>query len=76
MKVELNLIGLDGNAFALMGAFRSAAREQGFHKEDIDAVINDCMTGDYDHLLNVLMENTVNENDDSEAYDSINSNPY
>jgi hypothetical protein len=56
--VELELVGLDGNAFSLMGAFSRAAKKQGRTKEEIDAVLADCMSGDYNHLLNVLMNHT------------------
>lgn len=59
LRVKLNLVGLDGNAFSLMGAFSQAARKQGYSKDQIDAVTNECMTGDYDHLLMTLLENTV-----------------
>ena len=56
--VKLKLLGLDGNAFFLMGSFQAAARKQGIVKEEIKAVIDDCMSGDYNHLLSVLMSNT------------------
>lgn len=56
--VKLNLVGLDGNAFALMGTFRNAARKQGTPKEEIDAVTTLCTSGDYNNLLQVLMANT------------------
>lgn len=62
-KVKLNLVGLGSNAFSLMGAFTHAARRQGWSKEEIDAVMADCQSGDYDHLLGVLMENTEDEDD-------------
>jgi hypothetical protein len=55
-KVKLTLIGLDGNAFALMGAFSQAARRQGWTPEEIKKVLNECMKGDYDHLLNTLSD--------------------
>jgi len=58
--VKLELVGTDGNAFSLMGAFSRAARRQGTPKEEIDLVIKDCMSGDYDNLLRVLMTNTSN----------------
>lgn len=58
--VELELVGLDGNAFSLMGAFSKAARRQGTPKEEIDLVLEECMSGDYDNLLRVLMSNTTN----------------
>ena len=53
-KVKLNLIGLDGNAFALMGAFQRQARKENWSPEEIKAVLDDAMSGDYDHLLCVL----------------------
>lgn len=60
-KVKLELVGLDGNAFVLMGAFQSAARRQGWTKEEIKTVLDDCQSGDYNHLLRVLMDNTTSE---------------
>jgi hypothetical protein len=57
-RVKLELVGLDGNAFALIGAFQRAAREQGWTKEEIAKVRNECMAGDYDHLLMTLMDHT------------------
>lgn len=55
-RVRLTLVGLDGNAFALLGAFRRAARRQGWTEEEIAAVMEDATSGDYVHLLSVLME--------------------
>lgn len=63
-KVKLNLVDLDGNAFALMAAFARAARRQGWMQNQIDKVLEDCMSGDYDHLLYVLIENTESEDED------------
>lgn len=56
--VKLKLVGLDGNAYSLMGAFQSAAKKQGTPKEEIKAVLDACMSSDYDHLLQVLVANT------------------
>jgi len=50
-KVKLTLVGLDGNAFSIMGAFSTAARRQGFDKKYIDDILADAMSGDYNHLL-------------------------
>ena len=55
-KVKLELIGLDGNAFALMGAFERQARHEKWSAEEIDNILNECTSGDYNHLLNTLME--------------------
>lgn len=56
-KVKLTLVGLDGNAFMLMGAFTRAARQQGWGKVEINAVMEKAQSGDYDQLLVTLMEN-------------------
>ena len=57
-RVCMNLVGLDGNAFALMGAFSKEAKRQGWEPEEIKAVIDECKCGDYDHLLFTLMQFT------------------
>lgn len=58
-KVELNLVGLDGNAFNLIGAFKKAAKRQGFFNDWIEEVVALCQSDDYDHLLSVLLEHTT-----------------
>jgi hypothetical protein len=60
-KVVMNLVGLDGNAFALMGAFSLSARRQGWSIDEIKSVTDECTSGDYDNLLHVLMKNTTPE---------------
>lgn len=60
-KVRLNIVGLDGNAFALIGNFQRAARQQGFAADWIDGVVKKMMAGDYDHLLSVLVAHTEDE---------------
>lgn len=52
--VNLTLVGLDGNAFALLGTFGNAARKQGWTQAEISTVQDEAMSGDYDHLLRVL----------------------
>ena len=57
-KVKMRVVGLDSNAFSLMGAFKQNARRQGWNKEEIEVVMEKCMSGDYNNLLRVLMEHT------------------
>jgi hypothetical protein len=57
-KVKMNLVGLDGNAFSLMGSFSSNARRQGWSKEEINRVLEKCISGDYDNLLITLIQHT------------------
>lgn len=56
MKVKLNLIGLDSNAFAILGAFKKAARKQGIDADEISRVIEEAMSGDYNHLLATISQ--------------------
>jgi hypothetical protein len=58
-KVKVKLVGEDGNAFAIMGRTRLAMRRAGIPQEEIDAYLEEAMSGDYDHLLSVTMR-TVN----------------
>lgn len=52
--VELDLVGIDGNAFAVMGAWRRAAKKQGRASDEITKVIADAMSADYNHLLAII----------------------
>lgn len=54
MKKYYDLVGQDGNAFALMGYTKKAMRETGFSEEEITAVLNEAKTSDYNHLLLTL----------------------
>jgi hypothetical protein len=58
VKVRLKLVGTDGNAFAILGAFQHAAREQGWSREEIKAVVDEATSGDYCHLLQTITANT------------------
>jgi hypothetical protein len=54
-KPELELVGLDGNAFSVMGAVSGALKDAGNDKDVIDSYRKQAMAGDYDHLLRVSM---------------------
>ena len=51
--IELN--GVDGNAFSVMGHVRKALKRAGADKEYIDQYIHEATLGDYNHLLAVSM---------------------
>nr|DAR16540.1 MAG TPA: hypothetical protein [Caudoviricetes sp.] len=63
--VELDLVGLNSNAFYLMGAFSKAARRQGWSSEEINLVLDECRSSDYDHLLQTLICHTIPTDDDN-----------
>lgn len=58
-KINLKLVGLDDNAFSLMGAFKRQAKAEGWSKDEIDAVLNEAMSDDYDHLVATLSDACV-----------------
>lgn len=49
--VNLNLVGINGNAYVIMGMFALKAKEEGWTKQEIDLVLYHAKQGDYDHLL-------------------------
>lgn len=53
--IEVELIGGDGNAFAVLGSVQKAMRRAGVDKSDIDLYLKEAMSGDYDNLLRVTM---------------------
>ena len=50
------IVGQDGNAFGIMGRFSKSAKKMGWIKENIDLVLDEMKSGDYNHLLVVTME--------------------
>jgi len=46
-----SLIGIDGNAFSVMGYVTRAMRKEGKSKEEIDEYRAKAMSGDYNNLL-------------------------
>lgn len=55
-KIKLNLVGIDGNAFSILGAFRKQARKEGWTTEEISTVTEKAMNGSYDELICTIME--------------------
>lgn len=55
-KPVLQVVGTDGNAFALLGKARQVMRQEKWSKEKRDEVMEKAMSGDYNHLLRILME--------------------
>lgn len=54
-KPTVKLVGIDGNAFALMGRVSKALREFG-QDDKVKDFQNEAMSGDYDHLLQTCMK--------------------
>ena len=54
-KPEIQLIGVDGDAFSVMGIAVRALKSEGNDSEVVDAYQKEAMSGDYDHLLQTTM---------------------
>ena len=54
----MNLVGIDGNAFMILGAFSTTAKRQGWTQEEVDKVLEEAQSGDYDHLLQTIIGHT------------------
>ena len=53
----IDLQGSDGNAFALMGIVKQVARATKMDADKAQAILDDMMSGDYHHPLDVMDEN-------------------
>ena len=49
--IEVDLNGPDGNVFAVMGLVKSVMKDLSESQEDIKLVMNEMMSGDYEHLI-------------------------
>ena len=56
MKEKYTLVGVDGNAYAVMGYVKRCMREVGMSPEQRPAYIEDATSDDYHHLLYVSIE--------------------
>ena len=54
-KPRVQLAGLDGNAFAVMGRVRKALKNAGL-EEQIPKFLKEAQGGDYDNLLQVCLK--------------------
>ena len=72
------LVGVDGNAYSIMGYVRIAMRRAGMSKEDIDVYTKDATSSDYYHLLVVSCEiiDKVNEILGLDEYEDYEYNDY
>ena len=64
-KEKYSLVGVDGNAYAVMGYVVRAMRNEGFTKEEVEAYYADATSSDYNHLLAVSIDMVQNCNDKS-----------
>lgn len=56
MKPELNINGLDGNIFSVMGAASRVLKHEGFHDQAKEMIERVFQCGSYHEALNVIGE--------------------
>ena len=54
--ITVRLTGQDGNAFAILGKVKKELQRAELAKEEVDAFMEEAMSGDYDHLLRTAMK--------------------
>jgi len=53
-KLNLKLVGKNGNAYNLLAYFKKEAKRAGWTQKQIDKTTTEAMSGDYDNLLYIL----------------------
>jgi hypothetical protein len=54
-NIKVDLVGQDGNAFAIMGRIARELRRAGVSEEEVALYLKESRSGDYDHLLQTAM---------------------
>ena len=65
-NIKVKLVGEDGNAYSILGRVRNALRRGG-RPELVDEFIKEATSGNYDHLLQTVLDYV--EEDDAEDFD-------
>jgi hypothetical protein len=56
-RPQVTLLGEDGNAFFIIGRCVQEAKRAGWAPEQVKALREDMTSGDYNHVLQVALEN-------------------
>ena len=55
-NIEVELTGVNGNAFSILGTVARALKKGGATSDEIEEFRTEAMSGDYDHLLQTCMK--------------------
>ena len=53
-EIVIDLTGPEGNAFVLMGYAQRFAKQLGYDKKEVDELMEEMRSGDYETLINVF----------------------
>ena len=62
--VNLDLVGVNGNAFMIMSVFKRQAKKEGWTAEEIDTVLKEAKSKDYNYLLGTIENHCEPKNED------------
>lgn len=65
--VKYNLIGIDGNAFSVIGYVAKAMKKEGKSDEEINEYKKEAMSGNYSYLLMASQDQIDKLNDELEG---------
>jgi len=68
IRPEAEIVGQDGNAFAIMGRVNRALKRAGNEQSILDSYREQATSGDYSHLLAVTMAFVLDTGEDNEDY--------
>lgn len=54
IPLTVHLAGPDGNAFCILGNAQRLLKQAGYNKQEIDKVLAEALSSDYDHLLKTI----------------------
>lgn len=54
--VNLDLVGVDGNAYVIMASFKRQATKEGWSTKEIELVLEEAQSKDYNHLLSTILD--------------------
>jgi hypothetical protein len=55
-EVEVQLVGTDGDAYAILGSVKKALKAAGVPAADVTEYFDEATSGDYDHLLQTTIK--------------------
>ena len=54
-EIIVRLVGVDSNAFSILGTCCQSAKDAGLSKDEVARFVDEATSGDYDHLLATCM---------------------
>ena len=64
--INVNLVGMDRNAFSILGRVKSAMKRGGVSQEEIKEFTDEATSGDYNHLLCTVINWVTTDDEEME----------